>query len=43
MKITKVKDQQIIETPHNLDVRKLYDNDSAQTMLHCNRKINFIN
>lgn len=32
MKITKVKEQQVAETPHNVDVRKLYDHDSAQVM-----------
>jgi len=32
MKITKVKEQQIAETPHKVDVRKLYDHDNAQTM-----------
>ena len=32
MKITKVKDQQIAETQHKVDVRKLYDHNSAQTM-----------
>lgn len=32
MEIIKVVDTQIIETPHNLDVRKLYDKDSAQAM-----------
>ncbi len=32
MKITNVKETQIVETPHKLDVRKLYDNDSAQAM-----------
>jgi len=32
MKITKVKEQQVAETPHKVDVRKLYDHDSAQVM-----------
>ncbi|MDA3905762.1 MAG: cupin domain-containing protein [Bacteroidales bacterium] len=32
MKIINVADSQIIETPHKLDVRKLYDKDSAQAM-----------
>ena len=32
MKITKVNDQQVAETPHKVDVRKLYDHESAQTM-----------
>lgn len=32
MKITKVKEQQVAETPHKVDVRKLYDHDNAQTM-----------
>lgn len=32
MKIVVVKETQIVETPHKLDVRKLYDNDSAQVM-----------
>ena len=32
MKITIVKETQIVETPHKLDIRKLYDNDSAQAM-----------
>lgn len=32
MKINVVKDMQIAETPHKLDVRKLYDNASAQAM-----------
>lgn len=32
MKITVVKETPIAETPHKLDVRKLYDNDSAQAM-----------
>jgi len=32
MKITKVKEQQIEETPHKVDVRKMYDHDSAQAM-----------
>lgn len=32
MKITVVKETQIVETPHKIDVRKLYDNDSAQAM-----------
>ena len=32
MKINVVKETPIVETPHKLDVRKLYDNDSAQVM-----------
>lgn len=32
MKINVVKETSIVETPHKLDVRKLYDNDSAQVM-----------
>ena len=32
MEINKVADTQIIETPHNVDVRKLYDKESAQAM-----------
>jgi len=32
MKITIVNKTQIVETPHKLDVRKLYDKDSAQAM-----------
>ena len=32
MKITVVRDTEIVETPHKLDVRKLYDKDSAQAM-----------
>lgn len=32
MKITVVKETQIVETPHKIDVRKLYDNESAQAM-----------
>jgi mannose-6-phosphate isomerase-like protein (cupin superfamily) len=32
MKIIKVQEQQVVETPHKVDVRKLYDNESAQTM-----------
>jgi len=32
MKINVVKETPIVETPHKLDVRKLYDNDSAQAM-----------
>jgi mannose-6-phosphate isomerase-like protein (cupin superfamily) len=32
MKIKVVKEVPIVETPHKLDVRKLYDNDSAQVM-----------
>ena len=32
MKIIKVKDQQVAETPHKVDVRKLYDHNSAQAM-----------
>ena len=30
MKITKVFESKIAETPHQMDVRKLYDTDSAQ-------------
>lgn len=30
MKITKVSESKIAETPHKMDVRKLYDADSAQ-------------
>lgn len=30
MKITKVSESKITETPHKMDVRKLYDTDSAQ-------------
>ena len=32
MKIINVKNQPIVETPHKVDVRKLYDRDNAQTM-----------
>lgn len=32
MKITKVKEQQVVPTPHKVDVRKLYDHASAQVM-----------
>lgn len=32
MKIIVIKETQIVETPHKLDVRKLYDKDSAQAM-----------
>jgi len=32
MKINVLKETQIAETPHKLDVRKLYDKDSAQAM-----------
>lgn len=32
MKITVVRETSIEETPHKLDVRKLYDNDSAQAV-----------
>ena len=32
MKIVKVKETQLIETPHKVDVRKLYDYDNAQVM-----------
>jgi len=32
MKINKVKDIMASNTPHNVDVRKLYDNESAQAM-----------
>lgn len=32
MKINKVKDVMASNTPHNVDVRKLYDNESAQAV-----------
>jgi len=32
MKVVKVSETQITETPHKVDVRKLYDKDSAQAM-----------
>lgn len=32
MKIIKVSETKIAETPHKVDVRKLYDKDSAQAM-----------
>lgn len=32
MKIHVVKETQIVDTPHKIDVRKLYDKDSAQAM-----------
>lgn len=32
MIIKVVKDTQIVETPHKLDIRKIYDNESAQAM-----------
>lgn len=32
MKILKTKEQPIVETPHNVDVRKLYDYANAQVM-----------
>ncbi|MDD4742157.1 MAG: cupin domain-containing protein [Bacteroidales bacterium] len=32
MKIVKVSEVQIVETPHKVDVRKLYEKDSAQAM-----------
>lgn len=32
MKITKLTEQQAIETPHKVDVRRLYDHDNAQAM-----------
>lgn len=32
MIIRSVKDLQIVETPHQMDVRRLYDKDSAQVM-----------
>jgi mannose-6-phosphate isomerase-like protein (cupin superfamily) len=32
MKIVKVSEVQITETPHKVDVRKLYEKDSAQAM-----------
>ena len=33
MKITKYKDQKIKETPHRIDVREMYNKESAQAML----------
>ncbi|MGF7138208.1 cupin domain-containing protein [Roseimarinus sediminis] len=32
MDIKKVKEQAIVDTPHKIDVRRLYDKDSAQVM-----------
>ncbi len=32
MKITSVKNTQISDTPHKVDVRKLYDRENAQAM-----------
>lgn len=32
MKIIVVKEMEIVETPHKLDIRKLYDKNSAQVM-----------
>ena len=32
MIVTKVKETHVADTPHKLDVRKLYDKDSAQAM-----------
>jgi mannose-6-phosphate isomerase-like protein (cupin superfamily) len=32
MKIQKLAEMQIVETPHKVDVRKMYDHDSAQAM-----------
>jgi len=32
MKIVDWKEQSIVETPHRVDVRKLYDHDNAQVM-----------
>ena len=32
MKIVEVEKQQVVETPHKVDVRKLYDQDNAQVM-----------
>ena len=32
MKIIKVNEEQIVDTPHKVDVRKLYDYDNAQVM-----------
>ena len=32
MKIVNVKEVQVTDTPHKVDVRKLYDKDSAQAM-----------
>ena len=32
MIIKKVSEQKIIDTPHKIDVRRMYDNDSAQAM-----------
>lgn len=33
MKITKYQEQPIKETPHKIDVREMYNNESAQAML----------
>ena len=33
MKITKYQDQQIKDTPHKVDVREMYNHESAQAML----------
>ena len=33
MKITKYQDQEIKETPHKIDVREMYNKESAQAML----------
>lgn len=32
MKIVKVEEQKVVETPHKVDVRKMYDHDNAQVM-----------
>lgn len=32
MKIIKVKDMPVVDTPHKVDVRRLYDKDNAQAM-----------
>ncbi len=32
MKVTKVSETKIIDTPHKVDVRRLYDKDSAQAV-----------
>ena len=32
MKIVKVKEQKIVETPHKVDVRKIYDTEKAQAI-----------
>jgi len=32
MKITNWNDQEVVKTPHNVDVRKLYDYENAQVM-----------